>query len=117
MCVNNSQRCVVTTTNITLNTMEWIEIDHKQERTVQKVFCDHRGGLEESLDTTIYCPNGIDDIKRHLEDRRYVVKFRIVDEPQEDDRLPDVWGKKNYPVHGIFTDGSRGVIGWCNFLE
>lgn len=97
--------------------MEWIEINPKKEDTVQRVFCDHRGGLKESLDTTIYCSNGIDDIKRHLEERMYLVKFRIVDELQEDDRLPDVWGKKKYPVHGIYMDGSRGVIGWCNFLE
>lgn len=97
--------------------MEWIEIDSKQERTAQKVFCDHRGGLEASLDTTIYCPNGIDDIKRHLEERKYIAKFRIANEPQEDNRLPDVWGKKNYPVYGMYADRSCGIIGWCNFLE
>lgn len=98
--------------------MEWIEIEPNKEcNQVKKVFRDHRGGLQESLNTTIYCPNGIDDIKQHLEDRRYIVKFRIDEEPCEDDRLPPVWGNKEYRVLGVYTDGSHGVIGWCNFLE
>lgn len=96
--------------------MKWIEINQTEEREVRKVYCDHRGGLSESLSTTISCPNGVDGLKIHLAGR-YIVKFKINDDPHEDDRLPDFWGKVKYPVIGVYADGSQGVVGWCNFLE
>lgn len=27
------------------------------------------------------------------------------------------WGKKNYPVYGMYADRSFDIIGWSNFLE
>ena len=81
-----------------------------------KLYCDHRGGLLESLHTTFECPNGVDDIMRHAKGR-YIRDIRIDKDWVMDDRLPSYWGGGLYRVFGTYVDGSNGIVGWCNFTE
>ena len=88
---------------------------------VKNVFREHRGGLAESLETTIECPNGLSDIKAHYKDsilKHYIKDMYIQENAIPDDRLPYVWGGKSYNViaRSIEND-SEFVIGQCNFYE
>lgn len=90
-------------------------------KQVTKVFREHRGGLAESLETTIECPNGLSDIKAHYKDsilRHFIKDMYIQENAIPDDRLPYVWGGKSYNViaRSIEND-SEFVIGQCNFYE
>lgn len=87
-----------------------------------KVFREHRGGLSESLETTIECPNGLEDIKRHYEKYDFTKNFlsdiQITKTFIPDDRLPAVWKGGSYNVMGKFKDCDvYAVIGQCNFRE
>lgn len=86
-----------------------------------KVFREHRGGLSESLETTIECPNGLEDIKAHYKDsilKHYIKDMYIQENAIPDDRLPYVWGGKSYNVIArSIEDDSEFVIGQCNFCE
>lgn len=87
----------------------------------KNVFREHRGGLAESLETTIECPNGLSDIKAHYEDsvlRHYIKEMYIQENAIPDDRLPYVWGGKSYNVIArSIEDDYEFVIGQCNFYE
>lgn len=88
-----------------------------------KLFREHRGGLAESLATTIECPNGLEDIKAHFQNDSYwqlIVKdVRIDKKPLNDNRLPDDWGKITYYVMASFDlpGNTSGVVGMSNFCE
>ncbi len=87
-----------------------------------KVFREHRGGLAESLETTIECPNGLEDIKRHFEGndftKHYLSDIQITSTLIPDNRLPAVWKGGSYNVIGKFKDCVEyAVIGQCNFCE
>ena len=88
---------------------------------VSKVFREHRGGLAESLETTIECPNGLSDIKAHYKDsilKHYIKDMYIQENAIPDDRLPYVWDGKSYNVIArSIEDDSEFVIGQCNFYE
>jgi hypothetical protein len=87
----------------------------------KNVFREHRGGLAESLETTIECPNGLSDIKAHYKDsilRHFIKDMYIQENAIPDDRLPYVWGGKSYNVIArSIEDDSEFVIGQCNFYE
>ena len=87
----------------------------------KNVFREHRGGLAESLETTIECPNGLSDIKAHYKDsilRHFIKDMYIQENAIPDDRLPYVWGGKSYNVIARSTeDDYEFVIGQCNFYE
>lgn len=87
----------------------------------KNVFREHRGGLAESLETTIECPNGLSDIKAHYKDsilKHYIKDMYIQENAIPDDRLPYVWGGKSYNVIArSIEDDSDFVIGQCNFYE
>ena len=94
----------------------------KSEAGSMKVFREHRGGLAESLETTIECPNGLEDIKRHFEGndflKHYLSDIQITRTLIPDDRLPAVWKGGSYNVIGKFPDcDGYVVIGQCNFKE
>lgn len=86
-----------------------------------KVFREHRGGLAESLETTIECPNGLSDIKAHYKDsilQHYIKDMYIQENAIPDDRLPYVWGGKSYNVIARAVENDlEFVIGQCNFYE
>lgn len=87
----------------------------------KNVFREHRGGLAESLETTIECPNGLSDIKAHYKDsilRHFIKDMYIQENAIPDDRLPYVWGGRSYNVIARSTeDDYEFVIGQCNFYE
>lgn len=80
-----------------------------------KLFREHRGGLAESLATTIECPNGIKDIKAHCRKYAHVADVLIDPLPIPDDRLPEEWGCVCYYVYTVYPDNSRAIIGMSNF--
>lgn len=89
---------------------------------MKKLFREHRGGLEESLATTIECPNGLSDIERHFNNfnTQHYTNIRI-DLSMRDNRLPKEWGDRQYVVIAE-TKGSHFprptfVLGFCNFWE
>ena len=88
---------------------------------MKKLFREHRGGLVESLATTIECPKGLADIEEYIRTlehwRDYVRKIEILPEKLIDNRLPADWGGISYYVLASFNDGNSGVIGMCNFYE
>lgn len=80
-----------------------------------KVYREHRGGLAESLATTMECPNGLEDIKKkYLEEGFWTDVW--IDEFVKDARLPEVWGGGSYYVMGAYN-GEKVCIGMCNFKE
>ena len=94
----------------------------KSDAELIKVFREHRGGLAESLETTIECHNGLEDIKKHYEEddftRHYIYDIQITETFIPDDRLPKVWKGGSYNVIGKFKDcDGYAVIGQCNFKE
>jgi hypothetical protein len=86
-----------------------------------KLFREHRGGLEESLSTTMECPNGIADIVAHYNNnklmRDYIVSISIDDELIPDNRLPDKWGGVSFNVRARCVDGNIVCLGQSNFRE
>lgn len=82
-----------------------------------KVYREHRGGLDESLATTMECPNGIEDIKKkYLERDRPFFTDVWIEEFVKDERLPEVWNGGSYYVMGAYN-GGKVCIGMCNFKE
>lgn len=96
-------------------------IDRINNKPQPKVFREHRGGLAESLETTIECPNGLSDIEAHYDNsilQHYIKDMYIQENASPDDRLPYVWGGKSYNVIArSVEDGIEFVIGQCNFYE
>ena len=96
-------------------------LEQLETTSPHKVFREHRGGLAESLETTIECPNGLSDIKAHYEKtilKFYIQDMHIQENAIHDDRLPVVWGGKSYNVIARSAeDDIEFVIGQCNFRE
>lgn len=79
------------------------------------MYREHRGGLAESLATTIECPNGIADIVKHYEGDFVFSNIRIDKKKMRDDRLQE-WNTTHYVI-ADFLGGGSGVVGMCNFYE
>ena len=87
---------------------------------MRKLFREHRGSLEESLETTIECPNGLSDIKKYFESNSpfngYYNGIRM-DLSMRDNRLSEEWGNRQYVVIAETKDRKTVVLGFCNFWE
>lgn len=82
-----------------------------------KLFREHRGGLAESLATTIECPKGRKSIVEHYAYDARLVDVLIDPKPIRDDRLPKEWKGVSFYVYGLYSDDSRAVIGMSNFCD
>lgn len=82
-----------------------------------KLFREHRGGLAESLATTIECPKGRKSIVEHYAFDARIVDVLIDPKPISDDRLPKEWKGVSFYVYGLYSDNSRAVIGMSNFCD
>lgn len=82
-----------------------------------KLFREHRGGLTESLATTIECPKGRKSIVEHYAYDARLVDVLIAPKPICDDRLPKEWKGVSFDVYGLYSDDSRAVIGMSNFCD
>lgn len=82
-----------------------------------KLFREHRGGLTESLATTIECPKGVQSIVEHYAYDARLVDVLIDPKPIPDNRLPQEWEGVSFYVYGIYPDIGRVVIGMSNFCD
>ncbi len=82
-----------------------------------KLFREHRGGLAESLATTIECPKGVQSIVEHYAYDARLVDVFIDPKPIRDNRLPKEWKGVSFYVYGLYSDNSRAVIGMSNFCD
>ena len=82
-----------------------------------KLFREHRGGLAESLATTIECPKGVKSIVEHYAFDARLMDVLIDPKPIPDDRLPKEWKGVSFYVYGLYSDDSRVVIGMSNFCD
>ncbi|MBO7235159.1 MAG: hypothetical protein J6V05_01040 [Alistipes sp.] len=82
-----------------------------------KLFREHRGGLTESLATTIECPKGVQNIVKHYAYDARLMDVLIDPKPIRDDRLPKEWKGVFFYVYGLYSDDSRAVIGMSNFCD
>lgn len=90
-------------------------------KDMAKLFREHRGGLYESLATTIECPNGISDIVAHYKKDElmcdYVKHIYIDPNLINDERLPEDWNGISFHVMAVCSDGKKICIGQSNFLQ
>ena len=85
---------------------------------MKKLFREHRGGLKESLETMIECPNGLADIKEYFNSKQPLYYSNIrMDLSMRDNRLPEEWGSRQYVVIAETKDMKTVVLGFCNFWE
>lgn len=88
---------------------------------METLFRFHRGGLAESIETTVFV-TGLPAIRKYINDTDPILyaslsNIRIRREPYVDDRLPKEWGSVEYKVVADF-DGHKGqCIGYTNFKE
>ena len=116
------KEAILTHYNKQMSTKQQTINDLRSDIKLLNVFREHRGGLDESLKTTIVCPNGLEDIKRHYEEddftRGILSDIQITKTFIPDDRLPTVWRGGSYNVIAKFEDcDGYAVIGQCNFKE
>lgn len=102
---------------------ELIIVEIETVKNAPKLFREHRGGLDESLKTTMLCPNGLADIVTYFKMMNYpnpcpYVNIRL-DMPHRDNRLPKEWGERQYMVIADTAglNKTQVVIGYCNFWE
>lgn len=82
-----------------------------------KLFRSHRGGLAESLETTIKV-DGIADLLRHIaEEMPWAKNVKIREEAIKDTRLPSEWNNVSYYVVADFEGYTEQCIGMTNFFE
>lgn len=82
-----------------------------------KLFRSHRGGLSESLETTIEV-DGIADLVRHIaKEMPWAKNVKILNEAIEDTRLPSEWNNVSYYVVADFEGYTEQCIGMTNFFE
>lgn len=88
---------------------------------METLFRFHRGGLAESLETTVFV-TGLSAIRKYINDTDPILysslkNLRIRKEHYVDKRLPKEWGKIEYMVVADL-DGYKGqCIGYTNFKE
>jgi hypothetical protein len=88
---------------------------------METLFRFHRGGLAESLETTVFV-TGRPAIRKYIKDTDPIFyaslsNIRIMKEPYVDERLPKEWGSIEYMVVADF-EGYKGIsIGFTNFLN
>lgn len=86
---------------------------------MEKLFRFHRGGLAESLETTVFV-TGLPAIRKYINDTDPILyaslsNIRIRKEPITDNRLPKEWGGVEYKVVAD-CKGYNGIcIGFTNF--
>ena len=87
---------------------------------MKKLFRFHRGGLVESLATTLEV-RGVDEIRKIVNDHTlcsgHFKNIRIEREPHADRRLSKEWGGISYYVLADFDGYSGQCVGMCNFYE
>lgn len=88
---------------------------------METLFRFHRGGLAESLETTVFV-TGLSAIKKYVNDTNPILynslsNIRIKKEPYVDDRLPKEWGSIEYKVVADFKGYKGQCIGYTNFKE
>lgn len=82
-----------------------------------KLFRTHRGGLVESLETTIKV-DGITDLLRHIaKEMPWAKNVKIRGEAIKDTRLPSEWNNLSYYVVADFEGYTEQCIGMTNFFE
>ena len=86
----------------------------------KKYFRYHRGGFEESMKTMVEV-NGLDDIRRIVEDdaliKGYYKNIRIGDGLVDHRCAPYGWGDTSYYVLADFGGYTGQCIGMANFRE
>lgn len=88
---------------------------------METLFRFHRGGLAESLETTVFV-TGLSAIKKYVNDTNPILykslsNIRIRKEPYLDDRLPKEWGSVEYKVVADINWCKGMCIGYTNFKE
>lgn len=88
---------------------------------METLFRFHRGGLAESLETTVFV-TGLSAIKKYVNDTNPILykslsNIRIKKEPYVDDRLPKEWGSIEYKVVADFKGYKGQCIGYTNFCQ
>lgn len=82
-----------------------------------KLFRFHRGGLLESLETTIEV-EGLLDLVQYIHDTfENVENVLILKRPIKDTRLPPKWNNISYYVVADFENLKGQCIGMTNFFE
>lgn len=84
---------------------------------MKKLFRFHRGGLAESLDTTVEV-KGLCDMARHIKaNMTHVSNIHISHAKDKDDRLPPEWGGYSRYVLADMEGCEGQCVGMCNFYE
>lgn len=88
---------------------------------METLFRFHRGGLAESLETTVFV-TGLPAIRKYIKDTDPIFyaslsNIRIRKEPYVDNRLPKEWGSVEYKVVADFNGYNGQCIGFANFKE
>ena len=91
-----------------------------------RLFRVHRGGLDDSLNTAIYCKDGLKSIKEYAIDESFFLPpkttsltelLHIDNKPIIDNRLPDWWGAIEFEVYMSHPLYGKVIVGYCNFRE
>lgn len=88
---------------------------------METLFRFHRGGLAESLETTVFV-TGLPAIRKYINDTdpiwyKSLSNIRIKKEPYVDVRLPKEWGRVEYRVVADFKGYKGQCIGFTNFRQ
>ena len=82
-----------------------------------KLFRRHRGGLSESLSTTIEVKN-LKELKKYIKSELgFSRNVKIKEDPVKDRRLPPEWGGLSYYVVADVGDYKELCIGMTNFYK
>lgn len=81
------------------------------------LFRSHRGGLSESLSTTVEV-KGLTDLIEHIKkEMPWAENVKILGEKVKDNRLPPEWNNTSYYVVADFDGYKEQCIGMTNFFE
>lgn len=82
-----------------------------------KLFRRHRGGLSESLDTTVEVKN-LKELRKYIKSELgFSSNVKIKKDPVKDNRLPPEWGNLSYYVVADIGDYKEVCIGMTNFYK
>jgi len=88
---------------------------------METLFRLHRGGLSESLETTVFV-TGLPAIRKYINDTDPILydslsNIRIKKVPIIDNRLPKEWGSIEYMVVADINGDKGQCIGYTNFCQ
>lgn len=88
---------------------------------METLFRFHRGGLAESLETTVFV-TGLPAIRKYINDTDPILyaslsNIRIKKEPITDNRLLKEWGSVEYKVVADINGYNGQCIGYTNFRQ